>query len=73
MEKEKLKKNADRFNAYVLSLGREEKNEFLFRVANELDISLISIQNMRYGVGGIGKLKREKIEQIAGCKIFGEE
>jgi hypothetical protein len=73
MEKEKLKKNADRFNAYVLSLGREEKNEFLFRVATELEISLFSIQNMRYGVGGIGKLKREKIEQITGVKIFSEE
>jgi hypothetical protein len=27
---------------------------------------------LRYGIGGISKLKREKIEQIAGVKIFEE-
>jgi hypothetical protein len=56
-----------------LSLDREDQNLFIFNLANELDVSIQSIQNMRYGIGGIGKLKREKIEQVIGTKIFEEE
>jgi hypothetical protein len=70
MDKNLYKKNAKKFNNYILSLSREEKNIFLFRLASELEISIQSIQNLRYGIGGIGKLKREKIEEIAGVKIF---
>jgi hypothetical protein len=73
MDKELIKKNADKLNNYILSLDREKQNLFIFNLANELDVSIQSIQNMRYGIGGIGKLKREKIEQIIGTKIFEEE
>lgn len=73
MDKELIKKNAEKLNSYILSLGREEQNLFICTLANELDISIQSIQNLRYGIGGIGKLKREKIEQIVGFKLFDEE
>ncbi|MDR2085813.1 MAG: hypothetical protein LBP72_01430 [Dysgonamonadaceae bacterium] len=73
MDKELIKKNADKLNKYILSLEREEQNLFVCTLANEMDISIQSIQNLRYGLGGLGKLKREKIEQVAGVKIFGEE
>jgi hypothetical protein len=73
MENELTKKHSKDFNSYVLKLGREDQSDFLFTVAKELEISVQSLHNMRYGTGRLSKLKREKIEQIAGTKIFGEE
>jgi translation elongation factor EF-Tu-like GTPase len=72
MEKKLIKKNAEKLNRYILGLDRETQSQFLCALANAFDISLSSVQNLRYGACKIGKLKQEKIEQIAGVKIFEE-
>jgi hypothetical protein len=73
MDKEKVKKQASEFNNYILSLSKEDQNDFLYRMAKEFEINIPTIQNFRYGTGRINKLKRDRIEQIAGKKIFFDE
>lgn len=73
MSKRANKSYAENFNKYIVNLGRGEKNDFLYRIATELEITIQSLSNLRYGNTWFSKLKREKIEQIAGTKIFEED
>jgi hypothetical protein len=73
MDAKSVKKYAEEFNNYILSLDREKQNALMLQLSNDFEISLPSVLGLRYGQSNLTKLKRERIEALAGIKIFGEE
>jgi hypothetical protein len=58
------------FKEYLLSLDRDDRNEIKKRITEECKINYPTIDNWRYGICKIHPLAKDKIEQVAGVKIF---
>jgi hypothetical protein len=70
---DKENRDSTRLTRYISSLPHGAKYRFMAKVADACEVTLPTINRWREAATTIKGIYREKIEQIAGCKIFGEE
>ncbi len=67
-------KNNEEFRSWYLSVPKgKERNEIRKRIEDECGVRYPTVGNWLYKLCRIPKLAKDKIEEIAGKKIFTEE
>lgn len=67
------KQDGNSLRHYLRSLPVCESSQMAKRLANECKVPIYTFNNWRSGLVRIPNLAKEKIEEIAGCKIFNNE
>jgi hypothetical protein len=69
MEK-KIKKDGQKLREFLASMDRTERRTMKKKIIEACKIEYYTIDNWRYEVCNIHPLAKEKIEEVAGRKIF---